>query len=99
MPSVTETQQEIHRLAERDHALESVAVVAVDTEAEAGLCRAVIVSQGGVTAGALLAPADWADPPGDYRVLPMPVDAVGWQLYQALTDAGVTDISIRAQPG
>ena len=99
MPSITEAQQEIHRLAERDHALESVAIVAVETDAGAGLCRAVIVSQGGVTAGALLAPADWADPPGDYRVLPMPVDQVGWQLYQVLTDAGVTDISCRAERG
>ena len=97
MPSITETQQEMHRLAERDHALDNVAVVTVETDAGAGHCRAVIVSQQGVTAGALLAPADWVDPPGDYRMLAMPVDPVGWQLYQMLTDAGVTDISCRAE--
>ena len=84
-------------MAERDHALDNVAVVAVQTDAGAGLCRAVIVSQRGVTAGALLAPSDWVDPPGDYRMLAMPVDPVGWQLYQMLIDAGVTDISCRAE--
>lgn len=99
MTTITETQTKMRRLVSRSRADERIPIVVLSDNSWTGACRAVIVSNGHQTAGVLLMPDEWQDPPGDYRTLTEPVDTIGRQIADVLEEAGIRDIRLREATG
>lgn len=94
--TMSETKQQVQQLAADCALLPHIAVIAIEDNCRPGRLRAFVISRDYATAGALLTPSNWEEPPGgEYRYLSVPADKVGWQMTDILRQAGITDIIYR----
>lgn len=97
--TMSETKRKIQRLVDDCAFLPHMAVIAVEDNCRPDRFRAFIISRNSATAGALLTPPDWEEPPGGkQRYLSVPADTAGWQMTDILHQAGITDIIYRDEP-
>lgn len=99
MTTITETQAKMRQLVNRSHTHDPIQIVVVSNGRWTGACRAVIISNGHATAGVLLLPNEWQDPPGNYRIPDAPVDDIGRQIANILQETGIHDIRLREPTG
>ena len=98
-PTMSETKRKIQRLVADCAFLPHLAVVAVEDNCQPGQFQAYVISRNCTTAGALLTPSDWEDPPGGrHRYLSVPADTAGWRMTDILHQAGITEIIYRDEP-
>ena len=97
--TMSETKQQVQQLAADCALLPHIAVVAIEDNCRPGRLRAFVISRNYATAGALLTPSDWQEPPGGaHGYLSVPADTAGWQMTDILRQAGITDIIYRDEP-